>query len=74
MKESRAYPILRLPQGATCVVIILWAVRAASPALGPLLLSLLLAYAVAPFPKWLMRRFKFRKTSAIAMTAIAIRL
>ena len=72
MKETPAYPILRLLQGAACAVIILWGVRAASPVLGPLLLSLLLAYAVVPFPKWLMRRFTFSQTSAIAMTAVAV--
>jgi predicted PurR-regulated permease PerM len=37
-----------------------------------LLFALLLAYAVVPFPKWLMQRFKFRKSAAIAMTAVAV--
>jgi AI-2 transport protein TqsA len=64
-------PILRSLQAAACIVIILWGVRAASPILGPLLLGLLLAYAVVPFPKWLMRRFKLSKSAAIAMTAVA---
>jgi len=64
--------MLRFLQGAACTIIILWAVRAASDVLGPLLLGLLLAYAVVPFPKWLMRRFKFPKSAAIAITAVAI--
>jgi AI-2 transport protein TqsA len=72
MKSNPTSPMLRFLQGAACTVIILWGVRAASPVLGPLLLGLLLAYAVVPFPKWLMRRFKFPKSAAIAMTAVAV--
>jgi len=72
VKDSAPSPILRLLQGAAYTVIILWGIRAASPVLGPLLLGLLLAYALVPFPKWLMRRFKFKKPAAIAMTAVAV--
>jgi AI-2 transport protein TqsA len=72
MKDSSPYPILRILLGAACTVIILSGVKAASPVLGPLLLSLLLAYAVVPFPKWLMLRFKLHKSAAIAMTAVAV--
>ena len=36
------------------------------------MLSLLLAYAAVPFPKWLMLRFKLRKSAAIALTAVAV--
>jgi AI-2 transport protein TqsA len=72
MKGSSPSPMLRLLQGAACTVVILWGVRAASPVLGPLLLGLLLAYAVVPFPKWLMQRFKLGKSAAIAMTAVAV--
>jgi AI-2 transport protein TqsA len=64
-------PLLRFLQAGACLVIILWGIRFASPVLGPLLLALLLAYAVLPFPKWLMQRFKLRKSTAIAMTAVA---
>ena len=64
--------MLRFLQGAAYTVIILWAVRAASPVLGPLLLGLLLAYALVPVPRWLMRRFKFPKSAAIAITAVAV--
>jgi AI-2 transport protein TqsA len=71
MKDTSATPFLRFLQGAACVVIILWGIKTASPILGPLLLALLLAYAVVPFPKWLMRRFKLSKSMAIALTAVA---
>lgn len=72
MIDNSPSPILRLLLGAACIVIILSGVRAASPVLGPLLLGLLLAYAIVPFPKWLMRRFKLGKTAAIALTAVAV--
>jgi len=62
--------MLRLLLGAACTVIIMWGIRAASPVLGPCLLALLLAYAVLPFPKWLMERFKLRKSRAITITAV----
>jgi predicted PurR-regulated permease PerM len=58
--------------GAACTVITLSGVRAASSVLGPLLLRLLITYAVVPFPKWLMLRFKLHKLAAIALTAVAV--
>ena len=64
--------MLRFLLGAACTVIVLSGVRAAAPILGPLLLGLLVAYALVPFPKWLIRRFQFPKSAAIAMTAVAI--
>ena len=70
--ESLASPMLRFLLGAACAVIVLSGVRAAAPILGPLLLGLLVAYALVPFPKWLIRRFQFPKSAAIAMTAVAI--
>ncbi len=72
MKDDSPFPFLRLLLGAACVVIIMGGIRAASAILGPLLLGLLLAFAIVPFPKWLMVRFKFRKSAAIAMTAVAV--
>jgi AI-2 transport protein TqsA len=72
MKDSSPLPILRMLLGAACIVIILSGVRAASVVLGPLLLSLLIAYAVVPFPKWLMSRFKLHNSAAIALTAVAV--
>jgi len=71
VKDSGPSPLLRLLQGVAYTVIILWGIRTASPVLAPLLLALLLAYAVLPFPKWLMQRFKLRKSTAIALTAVA---
>jgi AI-2 transport protein TqsA len=72
MNHTAPYPMLRIVLGAACTVIILSGVKAASAVLAPLLLSLLLAYAAVPFPKWLMRRFKLRKTAAIVLTALAV--
>ncbi|HWO31918.1 MAG TPA: AI-2E family transporter [Candidatus Acidoferrum sp.] len=72
MKDSSPHPILRMLLGAACIIIILCGVKAASAVLGPLLLSLLIAYAVVPFPKWLMSRFKLHKSWAIALTAVAV--
>ena len=64
--------MLRNLQGAACTVIILWGISAASAILGPLLLGLLLAYAVVPFPKWIMRRFKVSKRASMSLTAVAV--
>lgn len=64
-------PILRTLLGAACAVIVMGGIRAASGILGPLLLGLLLAYAIVPLPKWIMRRFKLSKNKAIALTAVA---
>ncbi|MGC1794936.1 MAG: AI-2E family transporter [Candidatus Acidiferrales bacterium] len=72
MKDSSPYPVLRLVLGAACTIIILAGVKTASSILGPLLLSLLLAYAAVPFPRWLMLRFKLKKNSAIILTAVAV--
>ena len=72
MRDGSTSPMLRFLQGAACTLVILWGVRAASPVLGPLLLGLLLAYALVPFPRWLMRRFKLPKGAAIAMTAVVV--
>jgi len=72
VKDNAQPAILRLLIGGACTVIILWGIRTVSPVLGPLLLGLLLAYAAVPFPKWLIKRFKFRKSAAIAMTAVGV--
>ena len=70
--EAPTPPMLRFLLGAACSVIILCGVRAAAPILAPLLLGLLLAYAIVPFPRWLIRRFQFPRSAAIGMTAAAI--
>ncbi len=72
MKSDSYLPILRSVEGAACVVIILFGVWAASSVLGPLILGLILAYAVVPFPTWLMHRFKLSKSLATALTAVAL--
>ena len=72
MKDNLQMPLLPLLQGTACVVIILWGARLLSDLLGPLLLGLLLAYAVAPFPKWLMHRFKLSKAKAVGLTAVVL--
>jgi predicted PurR-regulated permease PerM len=71
VKDGGPSPLLRALQGAAYTVIIMWGVRFASAVLGPLLLAFLLAHALLPFPKWLMQRFKLRKRTAIALTAVA---
>ncbi len=72
LQDFSTSPIPRALQVAACVVIICWGARAASSILGPLLISIVLAYAVVPFPHWLMRRFKFPKSVAIAITAVSV--
>lgn len=72
MKGTSTSPMQRFLQGAACTVIVLWGVRAASSVLGPLLLGLLLAYALVPFPWLLIRRFKFPKRAAIATTGALV--
>src|SRR5271156_5339396 len=72
MKDTAPYPMLRFVLGIACTVIILAGVKTASVVLAPLLVSLLLAYAAVPFPTWLMRRFKVRKSAAIILTALAV--
>lgn len=72
MKDGSNSPMLRLLQIGVYALIMLWGVRVASPILGPLLLGLLLAFALVPFPRWLIRRFKFSKGAAIALTALVV--
>ena len=72
MNDNSQKPLLPLLLGAACVVIVLWGARFLSDLLGPLLLGLLLAYAVAPFPKWPMHRFKLSKARATGLSAAAL--
>ena len=58
---------LRLLQVAAYVVIVAWGIRTASEILSIVLLSMLLAYAYLPLPKWLMHRFHLRKGVAISL-------
>jgi AI-2 transport protein TqsA len=59
-------------QAAACIVILLWGIKAGSSILGPLLLGLMLAYAVLPFPTWLMHRFNLSKRRATSLTAVTL--
>jgi len=61
--------ISRVLQVSAYVVIVAWGIRAASDILSIVLLSLLWAYAILPFPRWLMRRFRHEKRPALALTA-----
>src|SRR5208337_2989391 len=71
MNGTSPPPILQILLGAACTVIIMAGIRAASSILGPLLLGLLISYAVVPLPKWIMRRFQLSKNKAIVLTAVA---
>jgi AI-2 transport protein TqsA len=71
MNGNSLTPILRILLAAACTVVIMAGIRATSSILGPLLLSLLLAYAVVPLPSWIIRRFKLSKNKAILLTAVA---
>jgi predicted PurR-regulated permease PerM len=68
MSDRLSTPILRSLQGAACLVIIMWAIQAASHLLVILLMALVLAYAFVPLPQWLMRRFRLRKIAALVLT------
>ena len=57
---------------AACVVIVAWGIRTASHVLSIVLLSLLLAYAILPFPLWLVRRFHVPKSAALSLTVLLV--
>ena len=59
---------LRLLQAAAYVVVVAWGIKAASHPLSVVLIALLLTYVILPFPKWLMHRFRLRKSLAILLT------
>lgn len=67
--DHRAIQALKI---AACVVIVAWGIRMASHVLSIVLLSLLLAYAILPFPSWLARRFHFPKSAALACTVLLL--
>jgi AI-2 transport protein TqsA len=72
VKDTPLSPFLRFLLVAACTVIVLAGIRAASDVVGPILLSLLLAYALAPLPKWLIHHVELTKAAAIAITAATI--
>ena len=53
--------------GAACIVIISWGIKVASDILSLILLGFLLAYSALPFVKWIMHKFRLRKTVALAI-------
>ncbi len=57
---------------AVCVVIVAWGIRTTSHVLSIVLLSLLLAYAILPFPLWLVRRFHVPKRAALSFTVLLV--
>jgi len=72
MSDRLSAPLLRYLQGAAYVILILWAVRAASHLVVLLLMALVLAYAFVPLPKWLMQRFRLGKTAALLLTVAGL--
>jgi predicted PurR-regulated permease PerM len=68
MSQPVSATLLRPLQGGACVVILMWAIKAASGLVVILLTALLLAYAFVPLPQWLMRRFRIGKTAALVLT------
>jgi predicted PurR-regulated permease PerM len=72
MSEHWSSTAARLLQTAACTVVVAWGIRAASHLITVFLLALLLAYAALPFPKWIMRRSKLGKGSAIALTVTLV--
>ncbi|MGC2615255.1 MAG: AI-2E family transporter [Terracidiphilus sp.] len=72
MKDRLPSSLLHSLQAAAYIVILVWGVRFTSAILGPLLLGLMLAYAVVPFPSWLMHRFRLSKRRATTLTVIAL--
>jgi AI-2 transport protein TqsA len=67
--DPRTFQALKI---AACVVIVAWGIRMASHVLSIVLLSLLLAYAILPFPLWLVRRFHVPKSAALSFTVLLV--
>jgi AI-2 transport protein TqsA len=60
--------LLRFLQVAACTVIVAWGIKASSQILVLFLVAMLLAFAMAPLPRWLRQHFKLNKTFAIALS------
>lgn len=65
-------PVMHYLRAAAYIVVVAWGIRAASDVIVLLLLSLFIAYIIVPFPRWLIRRFKLRTATAIAMTVTLV--
>src|SRR5215472_2270444 len=72
MSDRRTPQMLSVLVGAACTVIVMWGARQAAHLLVILLIPLLLAFCILPFPKWLMRRFQFSKNMAIMTTVTLV--
>ena len=72
MNNNSPLTLVRTLQIGAYVAILVWGIKATSSVLGPLILGLMLAYAVIPFPTWLMQRFKLSKQNAAALTIIVL--
>lgn len=68
MSDGPSSPMLRSLQVAVYIVILMWGIRTASDLLVILLMALVFAYAFAPLPQWLMRRFGIGKAAALMLT------
>jgi len=57
---------------AACIIIVAYGVHMASHLLSILLLSLLLTFAILPFPQWLVRRFHFHRSTALSCAVFLV--
>jgi predicted PurR-regulated permease PerM len=64
-------PLLRILVGGACIVIIIAAMKAAAPLLNLVFISWLLAYCIAPLPRWLMRK-RVPSTLAVMVTILIV--
>jgi predicted PurR-regulated permease PerM len=69
---DRLSPLLRTVLFAAGVVVIMWGVMQAQHLLLIVLISLFLAYAVAPLPRWLIHRYRLTTNAAVTVTLIAL--
>ena len=72
MNDRLVSPLLRFVMPAACLVIIMWGMRVASDLLVPVFVGVAGAYALLPLPKWLMKRFNFRRRSAMVLMAASL--
>jgi AI-2 transport protein TqsA len=66
------HPGIQTLKIAAYVVIVAYGIHMASHLLSILLLSFLLTYAILPFPQWLVRRFHFRRSTALICTVLLV--
>jgi predicted PurR-regulated permease PerM len=72
MTDRLSSPMLRLILGGAGLVVIMWGVMQAQHLILVLLISLFLAYVVAPLPRWLIRSYKLRTGMAILVTLVLV--